>query len=548
MTHGKKRYAVVCLLLGAMMLLGACAQPSPQGTTQATPPPSASGTASAPAEPAVKTGAPLTVTYWTGMHPNAAKVLTTWNDNECFQELERRTGVHVDFTHPPIGQELEQYNLMVASRELPDIVCYEYPDGADKAFADSIYRPLDDLMGSNPNMQLIIDSDPEIRKQMTTNKGHIFGWAQFNLPENQGDEGQYAVSPWGGPAIRTDWLEELNLKVPTTIDQWHEVLVAFRDKKGAYAPLILSKSGLPWQSAFVGAYGVGAEFYRVDNVVKYGPMEPGFKEYLKLMNSWYNEKLLDPDFAATASDKNFYSEYLTTGKAGAIDSTFQDIVPLYNSLFTDGKGKISAVPYPSLKEGETVHLGVLSPIVESGSGRRDYLTTAVKDDRVEAVCRWRDSWYTKESYMLFNYGIEGRSYNLADGKPVFTDLIAKNPDGLDYAVASWKYKLFCGPYSYNAFAMPDPQIEASWASISVWNSNNDRVNQLPPCSVPMESATEFNNIKTEVNTYKDQMILKFIMGAEPLDGFDAYVAELKSLGIERAITLQQQGLDLYNSH
>ena len=544
---------LACLACAASLALSACSTPSSESSapSSSSSAPSSSSSAasqedsSSQAEPA---GTGETISYWVPLHSNAAQVLTDWNDNECFQELERQTGVHVNFIHPPVGQELEQYNLMVASQELPDIISYDYPSGADSAIDENIYRPLDDLMEYSPNMQAIIDSNPEIRKQMTTTNGHIWGWGQFNLPENQGDKGQYSISPWAGPAVRADWLEELKLDVPETIDDWHTMLVAFRDQKGATAPLILPKSGRSGQSIFVSAFGVGAGFYQEDGKVKFGPMEPGFKDYLALMNQWYSEGLLDPDFAATASDANFYAEYLTTGRAGSITETYQDIVPLYNSLFEGGEGKVAAVPYPVKNKGEQLHLGSLSPIVETGNGRRDYLTTAVSDGRLEAVCRWRDNWYTEESTMLFNYGIEGRSYNMEGGRPVYTDLIANNPDGLDYAVSSWKYKLFCGPYIYNAFAMPDPQIEASWASISTWISNNDRADQMPPSSVPVENAKEYSGIMTEVNTYQDQMILSFIMGMEPLDNFDAFVEELKKLGIEKAIEYQQAGLDTYNSH
>lgn len=543
---------LICLTCAICLLFSACSTPDSNSSST----PSSSSQSSSGAESSEdsassegKTAATgETISYWTPLHSNAAQVLTDWNDNECFQELERQTGIHVQFIHPPVGQELEQYNLMVASRELPDIISYDYPNGADSAIDEKIYRPLDDLMEYSPNMQGIMDSDPEIRKQMTTNNGHIWGWGQFNLPENQGDKGQYSISPWAGPAVRADWLEDLNMDVPETIDDWHEMLVAFRDQKGATVPLILPKTGRSGNSIFVSAFGVGSGFYRVDNVVKFGPIEPGFKDYLTLMNQWYTEGLLDPDFAATASDSNFYAEYLTTGRAGSTTETYQDIVPLYNSLFENGKGRIAAVPYPVLKEGDQLHLGSISPIVETGNGRRDYLTTAVSDDRLETICRWRDNWYTDETTMLFNYGIEGRSYNMEDGKPVFTDLIANNPDGLDYAVSSWKYKLFCGPYIYNAFAMPDPQIEASWASISTWISNNDRADQMPPSSVPVEYANEYSSIMTEVNTYQDQMILSFIMGMEPLDNFDAFVAQMKELGIEKAIEHQQKGLDTYNSH
>ena len=71
---------------------------------------------------------------------------------------------------------------------------------------------------------------------------------------------------------------------------------------------------------------------------------------------------------------------------------------------------------------------------------------------------------------------------------------------------------------------------------------------MPPLRSAVEHATEYSSIMTEVNTYLDQMVLKFIMGTESLDNFDAFVDEMKNLGIEQAIEYQQMGLDLYNSH
>ena len=43
-----------------------------------------------------------------------------------------------------------------------------------------------------------------------------------------------------GGIIRKDWLDELGLAVPETLDEWHTVLTAFKEKKGAEAPAVLS--------------------------------------------------------------------------------------------------------------------------------------------------------------------------------------------------------------------------------------------------------------------------------------------------------------------
>ncbi|GMK37457.1 hypothetical protein PCCS19_05110 [Paenibacillus sp. CCS19] len=71
--------------------------------------------------------------------------------------------------------------------------------------------------------------------------------------------------------------------------------------------------------------------------------------------------------------------------------------------------------------------------------------------------------------------------------------------------------------------------------------------KMPPVSIAVEDSSRYASIMTDVNTYKDEMILKFIMGAEPLDKFDRFVETLKGLGIDEAIQIQQSALERYNN-
>jgi putative aldouronate transport system substrate-binding protein len=52
---------------------------------------------------------------------------------------------------------------------------------------------------------------------------------------------------------------------------------------------------------------------------------------------------------------------------------------------------------------------------------------------------------------------------------------------------------------------------------------------------------------TDVNTYSDEMVLKFILGAEPLSNFDNYVAQLKKLGIDDAVKITQTAYDRFKA-
>ena len=542
---------LVALMVCVLFVFTACAGAG-QGTDQgagtqapAANQPATGAAAAATDEPESPFAAAGTITYWVPLHPNAAQIISTWNDNEVFQEMERRTGVHVEFIHPPIGQETEQFNLMIASRDFPDIIARDYPGGHDMAIQQQIYRPLNEFVDIMPNFMRLVNKHPEIRSHVRTDSGYYFGWVQFNLPEDH--EGGYAICPWAGPALRGDFLDALDLPIPETIDDWYHMLIAFRDELNVEIPFILPRNARPSGSSFVGTFGVANDFFQVDNIVKWGPMEPGFRDFLATMNHWFNEGLLDPDFASTGTYVNFYAEVLTTGRAGSIAASFQDIIPMYNSLFAEGEGRMIAVPYPVINRGDYIHIGSFTPIVENMNGRRSFLTTGVSDDRVEAIVRWRDNWYTDESTMLFNFGVEGRSFNMVNGEPVFTELLADHPDGFTYAVAAWRYKLFAHSYRYIAPAMPPAQVEAAWSSIRVWATRNTRNHMMPPSAVPIAYVTEFSRLMTEINDFRDTMILRFIMGVEPMENFDDYVDELRSMGIERAVELQQMGLDLFNA-
>lgn len=483
---------------------------------------------------------PVTYTYWVSMHSNAARVMSDLSENLAHQEIEKRTGVHIEFVHPVAGQETEQFNLMVAARDLTDFIenINMYPGGIGKMMADGLLLPLNDLVAEHaPNIQHLLDTYPEIKLQSRTNDGKMWGFAIWGMWEPE-----RPISPWAGPGIRADWLEQLGLDMPVTIDDWTRVLTAFKTEMGAVAPLILSKAGYNGLGGFLSPYDVGPGFYpNADGEVVYGFAEPGFRAYLTQMNQWYMDGLIDPSFASTASNANFYAEYLTTGKAGAIDITYHDILPLYNSML-EGEQRMVAVGYPRMTPDQQLHVGQYEFRV---AARKTGIRAEVENP--ELAIRWWDYVYSDEGSRVFNWGVEGETYELVDGKPRFLDKIVNNEEGLAYGVWGWKYKLFNGPYQFDMWAMPEEQVSLSVAAISTWAEGNDRAYNMPPVEYPEGLSDEYNNIMGEINTYKDQMILKFIMGVESIDGFDDYVQVLRDMGLDRALEIQSEALALYHA-
>ena len=68
---------------------------------------------------------------------------------------------------------------------------------------------------------------------------------------------------------------------------------------------------------------------------------------------------------------------------------------------------------------------------------------------------------------------------------------------------------------------------------------------MPPISLTTDESSERTDIITEVNTYITETKMKFIIGAESLDNYDKYLAQINALGLPRAVEITQGALNRY---
>ncbi|MEK3725100.1 extracellular solute-binding protein [Paenibacillus sp. FSL H8-0034] len=486
--------------------------------------------------------APVKLSYWVAMPADAARSIKSFNEMLFYQELEKKTGVKIDFQHPAIGSETEQFNLMIASGNLPNIIesdFTKYPGGPEKAISDKVLIKLNDVIDKNaPNLKKYLDEHPEIRKDIVTDDGTIYVFPGIGIGNN-------AVS--GGLVLRKDWLDELGLAVPETIDDWTNVLRQFKEKKSAKTPFTIRLNDLNTQ-LFNGAYGIGYEFYMDQGRVKYGPYEQGYKNYLTQMSAWYKEGLIDPDFAT--QDAKLLDAKVTNGSAGALFTYIGSGMGKYlnSTPGKDSKFDLVGAPYPVLKKGEEPKF-INKPYEYRGGGSAG-ITPSNKN--VAATAKWLDYHYSNEGHMLKSFGVEGQTYNMVSGYPKYSDLILKNPDKLSVGEAMSKYLRVSTPSPglvgddryIDQYYVYKQQKEASVTFSKHQKNANDVL--LPRISQTPEEASELSAIMAEVTTYQSEMFLKFIMGAEPITNFDKYTAQLKNMKIERAIAIKQAALDRYN--
>lgn len=482
---------------------------------------------------------PLTITMWCPAGDVVYKTMSNLGESAYYQEMEKRTGIHVEFIHPAVGTEFESLNMLLTQDNLPDIICppwgWKYSTGYEGAVADGLFLDITDIVKEYcPNYWKTLHTSERIWKESVTDTGMISGFWSVCIDGPQ--------PPFMGEVVRKDWLDELGLEAPVTYDDWHDMLVAFKEKKGAVAPMMLYYTGFHPQNLFCGGYGITESFFAVDGQVKYGPLEPGYKEYISMLAQWYKEGLIDPDFA-TKKDFLPSEEYTTTEKTGAFFEQYLDL----NMLKTRSDNpnyQLLAVSTPRVKAEDELHVRQTNFEV----GDSVWIVTADCKDPV-AVAKWCDYAYSKEGDLLAGYGFEGKTWEYnEEGKPEFTDFMFNNPDGLSLAEAYHYYAKLGGAGNYHWDREFKGMVASDLEAMAIWEKDNDGSYIIPSTlSQTADEAVELANIMNDIDTYRSEKVVSFILGTESLDNYDEFVETIKSMNIERAIELKQAALDRFNN-
>jgi len=517
---------------------------------------SASTAAGASAEPLTLpiVSSPLSLSYWCPMSSNVAATMKTFGEIAAYKELEKRTGIHLNFQHPPLNQELEQFNLLSASGNYPDIVEYNWltnaPGGPARFLRDGMIIRLNEHIDKYaPNLKRVLSEHPEWRKQIITDEGDIYAFPFIR------SDVKLLVST--GLAMRQDWLDKLGLLPPTTLDEWHTVLKAFKERdpngngKSDELPLSTWASspgpgggsrGAFSRYSFIGAWGIGQDWFQDKGVIKFGPLQTEFREFLTMMAGWYKEGLIDADVFATT--QNTFDAKVTNNLVGAASMQGGNGIGKYAGLMA-GKGTFKLVPVqqPVLKPGDKILLGGRD---NNYPGQGSAAITSSNKKVVETV-KMLDYAYGTEGSLLFNFGIEGTSYKMVNGNPTYTDLVMRDPKiPSAQMISQFARGNFNGPFVQDVrYITQYYELPEQKKALEVWTLPvNDKL--LPPITVTQDESKKFATTMADINTRFDEVFTRVWSGKASIDEFDGFVKALPGMGINDAIKIQQTALDRYN--
>ena len=483
---------------------------------------------------------PMTLTWF---HPLMnSNVISNMDEQYCWQELQNRTGIDIEWVHPSVGTEKENINIAIASRDLPDIMTWTWSSqagGAAKMVEDEVIISLNDYEEYMPNYLALLSENEVADKSARLDDGSLYGFSHIVADES--------VMVTGGYMIRQDWLDKLGLKAPETIDEWYNVLKAFKEKDpngngiNDEIPFVCNKGAHFTHMA--PAFGVKSGFYPdADGKIHYGPIEEGYREFLLTMSKWYKEGLIDTEYV-TNETKNVDAKVLSD-QAGSLYGSITSQLAKYVKQKSGTDFKLVAVKSPADKDG--ISHSSLDARKHGVNGQTIAVSSKCKYP-IQAI-QLIDYLFGEDGRMLTNWGKEGESYTIVDNKPQFTDLILNNNEGLSSLDAIAKYAFpiygYAGPFYIDSYSAINLQMPQQQNAVETWKSESTQM--LLPILYPTDEETDiYTDVMTEVSTYRSEMFTKFVIGKEPIEKFDEYVETIKKYGIDDVIAVKQAQYDRY---
>ena len=558
----KRTLTTVLSLMLVLTLLGACTQPGGSATTNA-------GSSATTAKPAATTKAAGTpppevskdpeFVYSMGQ-PVTDKDLTIsilthtgWgstfavpnNDVPVYAAIQERLGVNIEWKILENATYAEQFNARLMAKDLADLVVPLTRATVPKMVADGYCVSYEDLDFENnaPYASYLIASDPDYATILDTFRqyfpdGRLYGFGSTIVT-------RYL---FGNILVNNFWLDKLGMSEPATVDEFLEMLRAFRDNDpngnglNDEIPLAYGSDfyhGLAYGNVFSLDFNVPWSLDGNGKIINENVTDK-YRDFIEFRKKLYDEGLIDKEertadanYELVAQDKVGAFVHLATFSAtlsgyspyadeGITFPVFREIIPL-NNIYTNTPVKYSRLNGGSPHEGLYIMTGAAEPEV------------------CLRIADWL--WASDESLELVNYGVEGVSFEVgADGS---NRLIQP----ADYS-GSVPYLTHIGGTQW---PMAGRQVEAIWRQ-----TNRDWIVEradmikpyyadlLAPFVFTPEQAAENSRIQTDVNTFVAEWTSNFITGRTPLSQWDAYLEGLNKIGLPELTRVHQENYDARN--
>ncbi|WP_394924504.1 ABC transporter substrate-binding protein [uncultured Robinsoniella sp.] len=426
---------------------------------------------------------------------------------------------------------LEQLNLRIAAGDMPDVFSPWNGIESELIKSGALLDLTDLLQEKAPHLW---ESIPEemwdaVKANDPTGENRIYVIPQvLNYGRN-------------GGMIRQDWLDSLGLKMPTTQEEFVEVLRAFKndDPNGNGVADEIATGGraeVRWMGQMFGQYGIAMwegypQWDIYDGELTYSAVTQNMKDCLEWMSELYAEGLLDPE--TLLNDKSAWDGKINSGVVGVWEHLPQECYNYAENIYTGTgvKPQIAILPAISAPgyEGYYTHRQM--------NGGGFVVANTEDEEKIDKIMKVLDAYGNQDLWMEFYNGVEGMHSEVIDGKAV------RLPDD-----PSTQQNLVLAPY--NIIATIDFQVnllstqlteDREWAvSQAVENvqKNQEYVKSFAGDGMPDSIYSDYPDIGNR--TLYVEYATKIIAGEYPIDKFDEFVEKWYASGGKEVTELARE--------
>ena len=511
-----------------------------------------------PGFPVVKE--PVSVTI--ALVPQGSAVDFQVEQNWMAEYINRNSGLDIEWMVIDSTAASERIPLMLNSGDMPDAIlghAFQANDIAQYGASEGMFYPVNELLDYMPIFSAFLEENPAVREGITTTDGNIYGFPALNNVYS------YAARFF----VDQTWLDRLGLENPTTLEEFKNMLIAFRDEdaNGNGDP----DDEIPWGGSWSGAYAerdpifyalgyaasgnLAVDHNKENPDIVFVPYEAQYKDYLLYMNDLWNEGLLDPDMFTQAE-----TQVQATVLEGTIGFCAMSAPYVYVPETKDNWVVINAM---SKEEGGLRIYPAANPIYVPAFM---VLNADCDEEVAAALAALADEMYSVEWYGWSMYGPEAGSEldYFGTGHYVEDGVIKYNmPDDMTNEwsfrctyLTTWNLPGFNSlqydPY-YQLYAeqFPDTQLGQLFATgnyFEDWQPNFIETYQpyyaesIPTFYFTEDDLDRINTLQTPLDDYVASMEAKFITGEISIeDEYDNFVATLEEYGV-------QEYVEIYNNY
>ncbi|WP_274651833.1 extracellular solute-binding protein [Paenibacillus humicola] len=422
-------------------------------------------------------------------------------DNPVTKEFEKRTGTKLDITWVSPNSWSDKQNVVLASGDMPDLM------------------KVSDM--TNPQMLQLVrqgafwDLTPYLKDYP-----NLMSYPKEIWDKTKIDGKNYiipSVRPLEGAsyfAIRKDWLDNLHLKMPETLDDFYNVLKAFTqddpDKDGKNDTYGYTGKGY---NEIINVFNESnGKWKAVDGKLVDTDLEPGTRDGLLWLRRAFADKLMPEDFALMKTTQ--FEDMAKANQAGVQVDTVEGVWRA-NAELLKTIPNADFLPFTSLT-------GPNGQYVPQNSGVTGVylIPKKVPEAKMIKVLALMDYGASEEGFQLACYGIEGVHFTVVDGFKTATEQAVKDSvSQSSFGKIFERYDKYLWAYHTG---MPKNVFERNKTIIDARSKIS-----TPDPSYGLISDT---NIRLGADYRKkiDDMKVKVIMGKEPIEAWDAFVKQLKA--------------------